>query len=72
MNLSPQALTALWLVCGLVAVLVACCVGSPLLERFHGNRFDAEAERYAEDEKQWWLLHRIAEDAARVEREARQ
>lgn len=71
MNLSPQAWIALWLVLAMVAVLVAYCLGSPLLERFHGNRFNAEAERYAEDEKQWWLLHRIAEDAARVEREAR-
>lgn len=70
MNLSPQAWTAIWAVVAFVVVLAVCCFGPPLMERLRGKQFDRESERCAEDEKQWWLMHAIEQDARRVERKA--
>lgn len=55
---------------GVVLALAAGILIPPLLETLHGKQFEREAERYAEDERQWWMLHRIDEAAKRLDAKA--
>ncbi|HZN76060.1 MAG TPA: hypothetical protein VFC00_30890 [Micromonosporaceae bacterium] len=67
MNLSPQAWFAIWTTVAFIAVFVALCSLPLLIEWLRSKQFARESKTCEEDEKQWWLLHRIEEDARRIE-----
>lgn len=71
MDLSPQAWTAIWATALFIAALALLCFAPPLIERLRARQYEAWSRRCAEDEKQWWLLHRIEEDAKRLEKKGR-
>lgn len=69
--MSPQAWTAVWATVAFAAVLCVVAFAPPLIERLRARQYEAWSKRCAEDEKQWWLLHRIEEDAKRLEKKGR-